>query len=26
VPAACGGYRGCRTFSDEDPNAACTVM
>ncbi|CAL4991162.1 unnamed protein product [Urochloa decumbens] len=28
VPAACGGggYRGCRTFSDEDPTAACTVM
>ncbi|CAO2149835.1 unnamed protein product [Urochloa humidicola] len=28
IPAACGGggYRGCRTFSDEDPNAACSVM
>ncbi|WVZ50272.1 hypothetical protein U9M48_001544 [Paspalum notatum var. saurae] len=29
LPAAgaCGyGYRGCRTFSDEDPSAACSVM
>ncbi|CAN6373152.1 unnamed protein product [Urochloa humidicola] len=28
IPAACGGggYRGCRTFSDEDPTAACSVM
>jgi len=24
-PAGCG-YRGCRTFSDEDPTAACTIM
>ncbi|KAG2563722.1 early nodulin-75-like [Panicum virgatum] len=25
APAGCG-YRGCRTFSDEDPTAACTIM
>ncbi|RLM69578.1 pollen-specific leucine-rich repeat extensin-like protein 3 [Panicum miliaceum] len=25
APAGCG-YRGCRTFSDEDPTAACSIM
>lgn len=26
LPAPCGAYRGCRTFSDDDPSAACSVM
>jgi len=26
LPPPCGAYRGCRTFSDDDPSAACTVM
>ncbi|XP_066338473.1 protein PYRICULARIA ORYZAE RESISTANCE 21-like [Miscanthus floridulus] len=26
LPAPCGRYRGCRTFSDDDPSATCSVM